>query len=63
MKTKQQVVLGTFSILDSLFHCSHTTSKVGYICDLKNMNAILLAGIIKFTEKRGKEKEGRRKLG
>lgn len=63
MKTKQQVFLGTFSILDSLFCCSHTTSKAGYICDLKNMNVIVLAGLIKFTEKRGEEKEGRRKIG
>lgn len=62
MKTKQQIFLGTFSILDILSHCSHTTSKGGSLCVLKNMNVVPLASLIQFSEKKGEEKEGR-KLG
>lgn len=55
MKTKQQIFLGTFSILDILSHCSHTTGKVGSVCGLKNMKAVLLAGLTQFSEEREEE--------
>lgn len=56
-KIKLQVYLCTFSTLDILSHCSHTTSKVGSLYHLENMNAVLLADLIQFSERRGTEKE------
>lgn len=61
VKTKQQIFLGTFSILDNLSHCSCTTNKVDSIWGLKNMNSVLLAGLIQFSEKRRGEKEGKKR--